>query len=433
MAATGPTLLRGGVTERATLKRLTRAKRTQSLFLHHPESKIDMTVSFWQRLSGDADVGCDIAVVGGGIIGVSTAYWLRRLRPELKVVLVEAGRLASGASGRNAGFLLQGTATDYVSDMARYGAEKARRLWQFTRENRDLILGTLRGRAFSLEESGSLIVAGSVEEDTRLQACVSPMRADGLPVAYLPAAEVRRRIQAQGFEGALYVPSGAMVNPVQLVQHIAAESGAQVLEYHRVLDLTASRGRLRLDTVQRRVRASQVVLCLNAYLPQILPALARYVRPVRAQMLATEPLPPRWLTVPVYTHEGFFYLRQQPDSTLLLGGARHLHVDAEVGYEDQTTAALQADLEAYLIRHFSHTAGFRVKQRWSGTMGFSPDHLPVVGQVPGLPGSLFATGFTGHGMGFGFRFGRLLAETALGQPHPEGLDLFTAARFSTGT
>lgn len=389
-----------------------------------------MTLSFWQRLAWEPDVACDIAVVGGGIIGVSTAYWLRHLRPELKVVLLEAGQLASGASGRNAGFLLQGTATDYVSDLDRYGPEKARRLWQFTRENRDLIRHTLRGRAFGLEESGSLTVAGSAAEDARLQASVSPMRADGLPVAYLPAEEVSRRILAQGFQGALYVPSGAMVNSVQLVRHIAAESGAHVLEHHRVLGLTPSRGRLRLDTVSRRVRASQVVLCLNAYLPQLIPSLARYVRPVRAQMLATEPLPPRWLTVPVYTHEGFFYLRQQPDGTLLLGGARHLHLEAEVGYGDETTAALQADLEAYLVRHFPPAQGYRVKQRWSGTMGFSPDHLPVIGQVPDLPGSLYATGFTGHGMGFGFRFGRLLAETALGHARPEGLDLFTEARFA---
>ena len=62
-------------------------------------------------------------------------------------------------------------------------------------------------------------------------------------------------------------------------------------------------------------------------------------------------------------------------------------------------------------------------------MGFSPDHLPVIGDVPELPGSYWAAGFTGHGMGYGFRFGRLMAEHTLGFDAPGGLDLFSAARF----
>jgi glycine/D-amino acid oxidase-like deaminating enzyme len=114
---------------------------------------------------------------------------------------------------------------------------------------------------------------------------------------------------------------------------------------------------------------------------------------------------------------------------VLLGGARHLHRAAEVGYEDATTPALQKDLLAYLHHHFPQTRQAQVAQRWSGTMGFSPDRLPVIGAVPEVPGSIWAAGFTGHGMGYGFRFGRLLAEVALDEPRPAGLDLFSVSRF----
>lgn len=62
-------------------------------------------------------------------------------------------------------------------------------------------------------------------------------------------------------------------------------------------------------------------------------------------------------------------------------------------------------------------------------MGFSPDHLPIVGELPAIPGSIWAAGFTGHGMGYGFRFGRMLAEQLTGAGEPDGLDLFTADRF----
>lgn len=388
-----------------------------------------MTISFWQQAAREPALTFDVVVVGGGIIGVSAAYWLKRAQPQLRVAVVEAGRLAQGASGRNAGFLLQGAASDFQTDLARYGAERARRLWYFTRENRDLIFAELQGSAFELEAGGSLTVAATAEEDTRLRASVGPMRADGAPAAYLPAAEVGRRIHARGFLGGVYVPSGAALHPVLLVRHIAQRAQAEVLEHHPVVALAPEAGGVRLETTRRLVRAGQVVLALGAYLPRLVPALGAYVEPVRAQMLATCPARSRWLPLPVYSHEGFFYVRQHPGGVVLVGGARHLHRAAEVGYEDATTAALQRDLEGYLHHHFPLAEGLDVAQRWSGTMGFSPDHLPVLGAVPEVPGSFWATGFTGHGMGYGFRFGRLLAEVALGVAHPEGYDLFSAARF----
>lgn len=371
-----------------------------------------------------------MAVVGGGIIGCSTAYWLRRIEPGLRIAVVEAGRLASGASGRNAGFLLQGTSQDYYADVEGYGDDKARRLWHFTRENRDLILTDLDRRTIDAEASGSLTVAGSEKEDKRLQTVVSRMRADGAPVAYLPSGETNRRLRSKGFYGSLYVPSGAMLNPLRLVRHIAERGGADLLEHHAVERLDLQGQGVILETSLRRIRARQVVLCLNAYLPRLLPELGRYVRPVRAQMLATEQMPSRWLEVPAYSHEGYFYIRQLKGGEVLLGGARHLHEKEEVGHEDATTPALQADLEGYLHEYFPQTKGVKVAQRWSGVMGFSPDGLPVIGAVPGLPNSFWAAGFTGHGMGYGFRFGRLMAEVALGVAHPEGYDLFTAERFA---
>jgi len=388
-----------------------------------------MTVSFWQQSVRASDLSCDIAVIGGGIIGVSTAYWLHRLRPALKIALLEADLLAAGASGRNAGFLLQGTATNYHTDIARYGPDRARRLWHFTRENRALIGSELDRRAIQLEESGSLTVAGSAEEDARLQESVPLMRADGLPVAYLPAREINRRIYGRGFKGGLFIPTGAMLHPARLVRGIASASKATVLEHHRALSLEAAPAGVRVETTQRVVVAGQVVLALNAYLPKLVPALSRYVRPVRAQMFSTEPQATRWLHTPVYTHEGYFYLRQTVAGHLLLGGARHLHEAEEIGYNDTTTRELQADLQAYLDTHFPRSQGASVRHRWSGLMGFSQDSLPALGGVPGVEGSYWAAGFTGHGMGYGFRFGKLLAEVTLGDVRPEGLDLFTAARF----
>ena len=177
------------------------------------------------------------------------------------------------------------------------------------------------------------------------------------------------------------------------------------------------------------VVAGRAMLAVNAWLPRLVATLAEKVRPVRAQMLATAPLPVR-LSVPVYSHAGYFYLRQRTDGRVLLGGARHLHRDAEVGYADATTDALQQSLGAYLAEHFPAFADAPVERRWSGTMGFSPDGLPRLGAVPGVPGAWWAAGFTGHGMGYALRFGELAARTLTGDSDPAS-DLFAASRLPT--
>lgn len=388
-----------------------------------------MTLSYWQQSNREPERAFDVAVVGGGIVGASTAFWLRRLAPQHRVALVEADEPASGASGRNAGFLLQGAGSDYVVDIERYGRERARRLWHFTLENRDLLVREVGAAACGIEQAGSMIVAGSEQEDERLKRAVPLMRADRVPVIYHPPDETARRLQSEHFYGALYVSSGASLDPVSLVRHLVASSGVEVLAHHAVASLREAGGRVVLETSRRRLRADRAVLALNAYLPRVVPSLRPFVGPVRAQMLATS-AGRRWLRTPVYSHEGYFYMRQLPDGTCLVGGARHLHRDEEVGYEDAATGPVQRDVEQYLRRHFAHARDLTVQHRWGGTMGFSPDGLPIVGEVPDCSGAVWAAGFTGHGMAYAFRMGRLLAEWTL-HGRAAGLDLFAASRFDT--
>lgn len=386
-----------------------------------------MTLSFWQRRDRAPALECDVAVVGGGLVGASTAFWLRRQRPAWDVALLDAGLLAAGASGRNAGFLLQGASSCYRADRETHGAKRARRLLHFTCENRALIAAELDGDTFGLRPTGSLTVAGSEAEDERLRQSAALLREDGVDADYLAPAALNERIGGRGFFGGLRVESGAVLDPHKLVRHLAARSEATLLEHHAVARITPQDNAALLETPVRRVRAGRVILAVNAYLPKLYPELSRFVRPVRAQMLATAPLP-RWLEEPVYSHEGFFYLRQTAGGHVLLGGARHRHRAEEVGYATDPTDALQADLEAYLAEHFPHASGARVAQRWAGTMGFSPDDVPCIGAVPGLPGSYWAAGLAGHGMAYGFHLGRLLAARLTGGASPAD-DLFSTDRF----
>ncbi len=403
---------------------------TRSFAAGKPETRNEkpFTVSHWQadaaRISSNSAPPdrCDVAIVGGGIAGVSVAYGLRRLAPSVNVVLVERNTLAHGASGRNAGFLLQGTDADFARTAEARGAETARRLWRFTQENRDGLVEALDGAEVGLALSGSLTVAGDAAEDVRLRRAAELLRADGVAAHYLRPDEASRRTGSTGFGGALYVAGGATLHPLKAVCALAERSGVRVVERCTVQSVEASEGSVRLETSGGTLEAAHVVLALNAWLPNLVPSLGRFVRPVRAQMLATAPLPAA-LDVPVYSHEGYVYLRQLPTGEVLLGGARHLHREAEVGTEDATTAPLQADLEAYLRQHFPAFADAPIARRWSGAMGFSASGLPGFGAVPEVPGAWWVGGFTGHGMGYGFRMGRTVAAALLGDADPFS-DLF---------
>jgi len=384
-----------------------------------------MTHSPWQRPLGPFDV----AIVGGGVIGASTAYALAHMRPALRVAIVEAERVAYGASGRNAGFVMPGSSHDPTAAREEYGDERARRLLRFTLETADRVAALARTVPIEYIATGHRLAAGAPGEASRLRASVDILLAEGVPARLFEGEEANRHAGSDGFEALLEYDAGGTVHSAKLVRALVGFAGADLLERWPVTGLESAGNHVVLSGPGgARIEAGRVLLAVNAYLPRLLPALAEVVRPVRAQMLITEPLAPA-LDRPVYSHEGFFYIRQRADGRVMLGGARHLHEADEVGYEDATTDAVQESLEVHLCRHFPRLAGAGVARRWSGTMGFSPDGLPVVGDVAGVAGALFAAGFTGHGMGYSMRFGEMLARRLTGETD-EADDLFDAGRFA---
>jgi glycine/D-amino acid oxidase-like deaminating enzyme len=109
-----------------------------------------------------------------------------------------------------------------------------------------------------------------------------------------------------------------------------------------------------------------------------------------------------------YSHFGFYYFRQIPEpgkpgmGRWLIGGARHLNFEAEAGLTDENfTEKVQSDITAYTAKFFPELKDVPITHRWAGTMGMTDDGLPLVGELPDLPGVFYCVGFNGHGMGLG--------------------------------
>lgn len=376
-----------------------------------------MTVSYWQDAGSDNIIECDVCVVGAGVVGL---YLARLLAGQgRRTVVLEGRHVAAGASGRNAGMVLTGSAFHYHDAVARYGREVAYAQWQLSLHNRDIVMGLSREFGTPLEQNGSFILALDDTEAEDLQRAYDAMREDGIECKLTFKDPLKR-----GFTAALFQPGDGGIHSVQFCNALAASTGAQIIEQSEVfavepLDDGGVEVRSRLATV----RCGMTALCTNAYSPLLSAYFDGKVLPTRGQVLRTEPIGPQSLMQMCYCDYGYEYFRQLPDGSLLLGGWRHHFREAEVGYEDRTTTGVQGGLDSFLARYFPEARSARVTHRWSGTMGFSVDGVPLVGSMPDMPQVYFAVGFTGHGLGFGLATAERLATHMLNGDPLDWLDV----------
>ncbi len=351
-----------------------------------------MTVSVWQDKSGARHLAADVAVVGAGVVGSYLALALTRRG--LDVVVLEMRFPASGATGRNAGMVLTGTGEYYHTAAERHGRERARAIWRATVENREATRRLHDELGLAYDACGSLRLAVSEEEARDLALAHEQMRADGLEGVLHEGDPLNR-----GFLAALEQPKDLGINPVAFVEAMLKASGAHVVEDCEVFDLAAEGYGVVLRSRLATVRAGVAMLATNAYSPLLHPFFRALIAPTRGQVLVSAPVP-RVIETLCYANYGYEYFRQLRDGRMLVGGWRQRYADVEVGYADEVTPGVQAGLEGFLRERFPEL-GAGVERRWSGVMGFSRTGLPIVGQLPELPGVGYAVGFTGHGLGLG--------------------------------
>lgn len=375
-----------------------------------------MTVSYWQDASADHTVECDVCIVGAGIVGL---YLARLIAGQgLRVCVLEARHVAAGASGRNAGMVLTGTAYYYHDALRIYGRELARKIWDLTRHNRDIARGLSEEFGTPWEQTGSFLLALDDTEAEDLERAADAMHEDGISAKYTHKDPTKR-----GFIAAIAQPEDAGIHPVKFAQALASSTGASIYEQSEVFAIEPmAGGGVEVRSRRAVVRCAKVALCTNAYSPLLHPYFDGKILPTRGQILCTEPLGTTLLTQMCYADYGYEYFRQLPDGRLMVGGWRHHFREIEVGYEDRTTPDVQNGLEGFIARYFPEAKQARITHRWSGTMGFSADGIPLVGSLPDMPDVYFAVGFTGHGLGFGLATAERLAAHMLFGHELEWLD-----------
>lgn len=367
---------------------------------------LDEPAQAYPPLAGDEHV--DVAVVGGGVTGLACARLLAEAG--LRVRVLEARAVGSGASGRNGGFALRGTACPY-------DALPDAGLMRATEEAVDR-LAELAGDAFS--RTGSLRAAADADELAAVRAEYEALRRDGFAAEWVERADLPHSLE-RGFLGALYHPRDGALAPGTWARRLAAlavAAGVRIAERTRALSLAGAS--VRADGAE--VTAAAVVLATDGYTQGLVPELDGAVEPARAQMLATEPLPRRLFPCPVYARYGWDYWQQARDGRLLVGGCRDADPAGERTRDDEPTEPIQARLEDLTRALLGRLPA--VTHRWAGLLGLTADRLPLVGPLPGRDGVWAAVGYSGHGNALALAAGEAVAAAILGRPAPRlaGLD-----------
>jgi glycine/D-amino acid oxidase-like deaminating enzyme len=368
-------------------------------------------------LAGSAS--CDLAVVGGGYLGLWTALLAKQRRPDLDVAVLEADRCGYAASGRNGGFCSATLTHGYPNGQARWPREMET-LEQLGRENLDGIEQTVRrfGIDCGFERTGELSVATRPHEADELAELAPALTGAGHDITLLDRAGVRAEVRSPTYLAGLWDRSGtAMVEPARLAWglRVAAESlGVRVFEHSPVSAVADSGDRLALTCAggpnsggtAGTVLARQVVLATNAARP-LLRRLRLFTVPVYDYVLVTEPLDARQRESVGWRHRQgigdagnqFHYYRLTRDQRILWGGYDAVyHYASAVGARHEHREPTYAMLAEHFFATFPQLEGIRFTHKWGGVIDTCTRFSAFYGTAH--RGRLaYALGFTGLGVG----------------------------------
>lgn len=386
-----------------------------------------MSVSLWQRLFADHrsrhSVRTDLAIIGGGVAGLSAALWARKRG--LTPLVIERHTLGFGASTRNAGFLMRGAADNYAAACRDYGPTRARELWRWSEDNLAILREWGIESLPSYRRLPSCLLALEESEAVEIRDSAELLARDGFEAHLIDSGDdtiwTAPRARSRPILG-LVNPHDAVCNPAELIAHLASRLPEDsVLERAPVHTLEDHGEAFLVRTPAHDITASRVLICLNGYAGWLLPELADRIIPNRGQMLALR-APSARLDHAYYANHGGEYIRPVAHGLIAVGGCRASDAAAERLAPDEPTPAIQSRIEAFAADLLG--GSFEVVHRWAGTMGFTPDGLPLIGPLCS-PRLWVCAGFNGHGMSLAVRSTRAAIDAIFdGSPAPFPADRF---------
>lgn len=335
----------------------------------------------------------DVCVIGAGLAGLTTALELARRGKS--VVLLEAKRIAWGASGRNGGFVSNGFALG-VGDIARkLGKDAAQALYTLSRHGTEYVRREIAEGDPSIKMGEGWLGAIRYDNAPEKRGGVITMARDyGQEMQFLDVGEVRAQLDTTRYFQASYDPTAFHMHPLRYALLLAGKAeaaGAAIFEQSPALSVSRRDGGLVVKTAHGEVSCSDVVHCVSSLDRNIHPMTGRAMLPVATYVAVTEPLQQnaiRTRSAISDSRRAGNYYRLVDEGRILWGGA----ITTRVSEPKRLAEVMKRDM----LSVYPQLGNPRIDYAWGGLMGYVRHFMPLIGGDG--QGQWWATGFGGHGM-----------------------------------
>lgn len=367
-----------------------------------------------ERAPLSGEIEADICVVGGGLAGLSTAYELARAGRT--VAVLDAHRVAWGASGRNGGFCSPGYSVGFDRIAARVGHEAAVALHRMSLEGMEAVRTNIRdlGITGADPQHGVLSAvrydAGRALQDRRDWLA----QTFGYHVDHLDRAALGAHLSTRSYHQALHDLNAFTFDPLAYARAIAAATeaaGGRIFEASPVAAIEGGRGGWTVRTDAGKVDAAEVVVATGGYTGPLVPALKRSFLPIATYVMLSEARPDLIATA-IHTSSGVGDDRRAGDYYRLVEQGQRILWGGRITTRVTEPAQIGRMMHETMVATYPQLAPLKVVTAWSGLMSYARHLMPQIGRL--RSGLWHCTAFGGHGMNTTAIGGRVVAEAILG-------------------
>jgi len=364
----------------------------------------------------DAPLASDVAIIGGGLTGISAALTLAEAG--FSVAVLEAGRIGAGGSGRNGGHLCQGWSSDFAKISRQLSPEEADIAWQSGMAAVDLATSRIEKHGIECDLSFGYLHAALHDRQMRdLDAEQAEWEARGYNqfTRLGDRAALAEHVGSDAYVGALHDTGCGHLQPLKYLHGLAAAAsaaGAMIFEGSPVRSIRRGAKKALVLADGTEVTAPIVMLCGNAYLADVgLPEMTAKLAPVTSSILATRPLSDNMVRQLLPTgaavadcNAALNYYRIDGRNRMIFGG--------RASYSNVEFGNVEPDLRRRMKQVFPILADAETEQVWSGRIGITVNRIPHFGRTP--DDIYFVQGFSGHGVALSGQAGSILARAVIG-------------------
>lgn len=339
----------------------------------------DLNYSYWEKKQYFRTF--DLIIIGSGIVGLNTAISFRQMNLKAKILILERGFLPDGASSKNAGFACFGSAGELLDDLKTIPEKTVWETVKMRWEGLKLLRHRLKDKNIDFRSYGGFEL---FDDRQNYNSCLENLDAlnrqmhdtIGVRNCYRTAA-----VKKYGFHkvnGAILNEHEGQIDTAMMIHNLllmARKLGVDILNNVLVNTIIEANSQVELITSLGTFKAQKVVVATNGFARTLLNLEA--VKPARAQVLITKPIPGLKIKGTFHFLKGYFYFRNI-DDRVLFGGGRNMDFETETTERQGLNPKIQSGLDALLREMILPNTAFEVDQRWSGIMGIGDEKKPII-------------------------------------------------------